>query len=106
MIKRTHFWQKHQATPFNERQRKVLTRLLETNDFKDGISRRKYKALTKTADATAVRDLTDLVEKKILQPTGGGRSRKYLTVCILAARTKDKIPDIQFFKSLANSRST
>ena len=80
VIKRTLFWQKHQATPFNERQRKVLTRLLETTDFEDGISRKKYKALTKTADATAVRDLTDLVEKKILYPTGGGRSRKYIII--------------------------
>lgn len=78
VIKRTHFWQQHQATPLNQRQRKVLTRLLETDDFEDGISRKKYIAITKTADATAVRDLTDLVEKKILQATGGGRSRKYI----------------------------
>jgi Fic family protein len=77
VIQRTRFWQTHQQTTFNPRQRKLLQRMLETADFTDGIRRKKYKSMSKAADATAVRDLTDLVEKSILQPKGEGRARRY-----------------------------
>ncbi|MCL1051083.1 Fic family protein [Shewanella abyssi] len=78
VMQTTRFWQKNQLTVFNTRQRKVVTKLLETIDFSDGISRKKYKAITKTTDATAARDIGDLVEKGILIPIGEGRSRRYL----------------------------
>ena len=74
----TRFWQKNQLTTFNARQQKVIAKLLETTDFSDGISRKKYKAITKTTDATAARDIGDLVEKGVLIPIGEGRSRRYL----------------------------
>ncbi|QXP45021.1 hypothetical protein FM038_25315 [Shewanella eurypsychrophilus] len=74
----TRFWQKNQLTVFNTRQRKVITKLLETTDFSEGISQKKYKALTKTSDATAERDIVVLVEKGVLIPIGEGRSRRYL----------------------------
>ena len=74
----TTFWQRHQATIINLRQQKLIARLLETTDFSDGISRKKYKALAKTTDATAARDIADLVEKDMLTPVGEGRSRRYL----------------------------
>ena len=78
VMQTTRFWQKNQLTTFNARQQKVVTKLLETTDFSDGISRKKYKAITKTTDATAARDIRDLVEKGILIPIGEGRSRRYL----------------------------
>ena len=78
VMQTTRFWQKNQLTVFNTRQRKVITKLLETTDFSDGISRKKYKAITKTTDATAARDIGDLVEKGVLIPIGEGRSRRYL----------------------------
>lgn len=77
VMQSTHFWQRHQQTLINIRQQKLLVRLLETTDFSEGISRKKYKALTKTTDATAARDIADLVEKKMLEPVGEGRSRHY-----------------------------
>ncbi|MFT6992515.1 MAG: Fic family protein [Paraglaciecola sp.] len=73
----THFWQRHQQTLLNIRQQKLIVRLLETTDFSEGVSGKKYKALTKTTDATAARDIADLVEKKILVSVGEGRSRHY-----------------------------
>lgn len=73
----TQFWDQHRAKSFNERQRKLLVRLLETDDFDDGIARRKYKNLVGTSDATAARDLTELVELGVLQTQGKGRSVKY-----------------------------
>lgn len=78
VMETTRFWQKNQSTVFNTRQLKMITKLLGTTDFSEGISRKKYKALTKTTDATAARDIGDLVEKEILVPIGEGRSRRYL----------------------------
>jgi Fic family protein len=74
----TKFWDKYRDIDFNSRQKKLLIRLLETDDFIEGISRKKYKNLTKTTNITASRDLKDLVDKQILITTGGGRSIKYL----------------------------
>lgn len=74
----TLFWDKHRDVSFNVRQKKLLQRLLETDDFKAGISRGKYKSLAHTTDISAARDLKDLFEKNILIVIGAGRSTKYL----------------------------
>ena len=79
----THFWDKNRDVSFNPRQTKLISRLLETDDFEQGISRRKYKSLAHTTDITAARDLKDLLDKNILQPIGEGRSRKYIIKGIL-----------------------
>jgi len=82
-LAKARFWLKHQATTLNERQRKVLNRLLDAgpNGFEGGITTRKYMHLTKSSRATAYRELADLVEKGCLHPTGkGGRSSGYETV--------------------------
>jgi Fic family protein len=73
----TIFWDKYRSLDFNSRQKKLLIRILETDDFINGIGRKKYKNLVKTTDITASRDLKDLIEKQILTTTGGGRSVKY-----------------------------
>ena len=74
----TLFWDKYRLIAFNTRQKKLLQRLLETDDFKDGISRGKYKGLAHTTDITAARDLKDLTEKGVLVMIGAGRSTRYL----------------------------
>jgi Fic family protein len=79
-LAKARFWLKHQATHLNERQRKVLNRLLDAGPggFEGGINTRKYMSLTKTSRATAYRELADLVEKGCLVSTGkGGRSSGY-----------------------------
>jgi Fic family protein len=73
----TLFWDKNRALSFNPRQTKLINRLLETDDFEQGISRKKYKSLARTTDITAARDLKDLVDKHVLLPRGEGRARKY-----------------------------
>lgn len=75
--KRTQFWEKYSGAVFNERQLKLINRLLESGDFADGISRKKYRALTRASDATAARDLSDLVAKDVLEALGEGRGRRY-----------------------------
>lgn len=77
---KTNFWQRHATTVLNERQIKVLNRLLNTagEEFAQGINARKYQSLAKVSKATATRDLAELVEKGCLSKLpGGGRSTRY-----------------------------
>ncbi len=79
-LAKARFWLRHQATVLNERQRKVLNRLLDAGQdgFEGGINTRKYMGLTKTSRATAYRELANLVEKGCLTPTDkDGRSSGY-----------------------------
>ncbi|OXY82577.1 Fic family protein [Oceanimonas doudoroffii] len=80
VLEKARFWQRHATTLLNERQVKVLNRLLDTvgEEFEDGINARKYQSLAKVSKATATRDLADLVEKGCLYSLpGGGRSSRY-----------------------------
>jgi Fic family protein len=82
-LAKARFWLRHQATDLNERQRKVLNRLLDAgpDGFEGGMNTRKYMGLTRTSRVTAYRELADLVEKGCLEPTGkGGRSSGYRLV--------------------------
>jgi Fic family protein len=76
----TLFWDKYRHININNRQRKLVIRLLETDDFNKGISRKKYKNLVGTTDITASRDLINLTNNGILKSIGGGRSTKYYIV--------------------------
>ena len=75
VLAKHHYWQKWRKFDLNERQRKVLNRLLD--DFEGNLTNKKYAALTKVSRDTALRDLTDLVAKNILRASGGGRSLYY-----------------------------
>ena len=80
-LAKARFWLRHQTTDLNPRQRKVLNRLLDAgaDGFEGGMNTRKYGSLTRTSRTTAYRELTDLVAKGCLQPTGaGGRSASYV----------------------------
>ena len=74
------FWQEHAQTIINRNQQKVINSLLEAGSggFEGGLSTRKYVAITKTSRATAYRDITDLLRKKILmQRKAKGRNVSY-----------------------------
>ena len=77
-LAKARFWLRHHATPLNDRQRKVLNRMLDAENFEGGMTTRKYMNLTKSSRATAYRELADLVEKECFSPTSsGGRSSAY-----------------------------
>ena len=79
-LAKARFWLRHQQRSVNERQRRVLNRLLDAGpgQFEGGMTTRKYGHLTKTSRATAYRELADLAEKGCLVPLdGGGRSSAY-----------------------------
>lgn len=85
VLLKSRFWQKHATTVLNERQIKVLNRLLDTagDEFENGINARKYQSLAKVSKATATRDLVDLSDKGCLQRLpGGGRSTRYVVATV------------------------
>lgn len=74
------FWEMHSRTQITERQRKVINRLLDLGPggFKGGLTTRKYTGMTKASRATSYREITDLLNKKMLiQNPGKGRSVSY-----------------------------
>ena len=77
---RVDFWNQHAQTELNERQKKVLNRILEAGplNFAGGLTTRKYVSIAKVSRATAFREISDMLDKKVLrQLTGKGRSVHY-----------------------------
>lgn len=70
------FWGRYGQVQLNDRQRLMLNKLLDGFDGK--LTSSKWAKITKTSPDTALRDITDLIEKGILQKeASGGRSTNY-----------------------------
>lgn len=80
VLVKADFWQQHAQTIMNERQRKVVNRILEAGrgNFIGGLTTRKYASIAKVSRATAFREIADLLNKRVLcQLPGKGRSVHY-----------------------------
>ena len=80
VLAKARFWQEYAATDLNARQKKVITKLLDTGEgnFEGNLAAGNYRTLAKTTKATASRDLEDLLRKGVLKRlAGGGRSTRY-----------------------------
>jgi Fic family protein len=76
---KARFWEAHAGVVLNERQRKVINRLLD--GFEGKLSTSKWAAMTKSSQDTALRDIDGLVRLGILvKDPGGGRSTSYSLV--------------------------
>ena len=70
------FWQKHAGTILNERQKKLVNRMMDGFDGK--LTSSKWAKIAKCSKDSAVRDINDLINKGILQrEAAGGRSTSY-----------------------------
>ncbi len=78
-LQRARYWSDCARTAFNERQYKVLQKLVDAGDggFAGGLSAEKYGKITGVSKATATRDLSDLLEKGALVSRGEGRATRY-----------------------------
>ena len=77
VIKKAEFWAKHAQIKFNERQTKMLNKLLD-GDFIGKLQSSKWAKICHCSQDTALRDINSLIQKGILQPEeGGGRSTSY-----------------------------
>lgn len=76
---KTKFWDKHINTQLNDRQKKVIQKMLSClpNKFEGGMRVNKYMSLTKSKRLTASRDIADLVEKGIFKSFGQARGIYY-----------------------------
>lgn len=76
VIHKSDFWDKHKETPFNNRQRLMLNKLLDGFDGK--LKTSKWAKIAKCSADTALRDIKDLIDKGVLrQDDSGGRSTNY-----------------------------
>lgn len=70
------FWNDHKSVTFNARQIKVIERLF--GNFFGNLTTSKWAKLTSCSQDTALRDIQDLINKKVLKKSdSGGRSTKY-----------------------------
>jgi Fic family protein len=73
---KAEFWQKHKDTAINDRQRKLLNKIMD--GFEGKLTSSKWAKIAKCSKDSAVRDINDLIEKGILQKeAAGGRSTNY-----------------------------
>ena len=80
ILDKASFWQYFNQETLSNRQRKVVNALLDVGkgNFQGGLTTRKYSSIAKISRATAFREITDLLEKKVIvQNTGKGRSVSY-----------------------------
>ncbi len=79
VLAKARFWETHAGRTFNARQRKLINRLLD--GFEGKLTSSKWARLAKCSQDTALRDITDLIDKGVLvKDAGGGRSTSYSLV--------------------------
>lgn len=77
VLVKARFWQRWATTPFNERQIKLLNRLLD--GFNGKLNTSKWAAIAKCSPDTALRDISDLLARGVLgRSAAGGRSTSYV----------------------------
>jgi Fic family protein len=77
---KARFWHLHAGEVFNDRQKLIVNRLLDGFDGK--LNSSKWAKLAKCSQDTALRDINDLLERKILiKDDAGGRSTSY-QICL------------------------
>lgn len=76
VVQKHQFWARNAGFVSNERQQKMLNKLMD--GFDGNLTSSKWTKMTKTSQDTALRDITDLVNKGILvKAASGGRSTHY-----------------------------
>jgi len=81
VLNKARFWECFAKEPLNERQIKILNRLLDGFDGK--LTTSKWAKLAKCSQDTAYRDILDLVERgALLKDSGGGRSTSYSLIIV------------------------
>ena len=76
VLAKARFWQRVAGTPMNARQIKLVNRLLD--GFEGKLTSSKWSAIAKCSPDTALRDITELMERGVLRKSAaGGRSTSY-----------------------------
>lgn len=76
-LEKTAYWDRFREVDINERQRKVINRLWD--GFEGKLTTSKWAKMCSCSQDTALRDINDLISKRMLRSSGeGGRSANYL----------------------------
>jgi Fic family protein len=76
VLEKARFWQRAGTSPMNERQRKILNRLLD--GFEGKLTSSKYARIARCSPDTALRDIHELMALGLLAKNpAGGRSTSY-----------------------------
>jgi Fic family protein len=76
VLKKARFWEMHVGEKINDRQRKMLNRLLD--GFEGKLTSSKWAAINKCSQDTAFRDIDQLVNRGVLKKdSASGRSTSY-----------------------------
>jgi Fic family protein len=76
VLLKTHFWERHQAAPLNDRQRMMVNKLID--GFEGKLTSSKWAKIAKCSPDTALRDIEGLIAEGILRKdAAGGRSTSY-----------------------------
>ncbi len=73
-IAKTMFWDSLRLIPLNERETKLINRLID--GFEGRLTTEKWAKIAKCSHSTALRDINDLICKGILKEDGGGSRNK------------------------------
>ena len=83
-VERVRFWDAFAGMQLNDRQRKVIRHLV--NGFDGHLTTTRWAKITGCSQDTALRDITDLIEKRVFERSqSGGRSTSYDLVNKIAA---------------------
>jgi len=78
-LRKARFWERYSREPLNERQIKVLNRVMD--NFEGKLTSSKWAKIAKCSQDSAGRDINDLIGRGALQKDpGGGRSTSYSIV--------------------------
>jgi Fic family protein len=81
ITQKTKFWDRAREYTLNERQRKVISKILNIGmeNFEGGLSTKKYAKIVNTSIPTAKRDITILLEYGLIEQVAGsaGRNTRY-----------------------------
>jgi len=76
IMDKTRFWDANEQMEMNDRQRKLINRLLD--GFEGKLTTSKWAKIAKCSPDTALRDIQDLIQKGVLRKNdAGGRSTSY-----------------------------
>jgi len=85
VLGKARFWKAHAGESFNDRQRSMINRLLD--GFAGKLTSSKWAKLAKCSQDTALRDISDLLDRQILiKEEAGGRSTSYTCPVIATGR--------------------
>jgi len=76
---KANFWHKHRDESLNDRQRKLLNKIMD--GFEGKLTSSKWAKIAKCSKDSAIRDINDLIDKHILsKESAGGRSTSYVLI--------------------------